>query len=302
MVKGETNSKQNIIKYLPVVDSKVQWGMHVSGIGYQSIAANSPYPIKGHPIGYTFNPDRGRTMDEYAIVYITKGNGSFSSIGAGENKISQGDLFFIFPGQWHTYKPELKTGWDEYWVAFSGNYFKIIEDVVNKSHPIIHLGLNDELVKLFREMQNYAQTQRIGFQQVICGILMHIIGLIYTTSKDQTFEKKDAQRVQQACIAMRENVYNKIKPEDIAESLNMSYSSFRKLFKQYTGLAPLQYILQLKLERIKELLLNTDMSMQDISTELGFESSDYFSFFFRSKTGINPLAYRKGVEAIHEEN
>ena len=37
MEKGETNSKQNIIKYLPIGDSKAQWGMHVSGIGYQSI-------------------------------------------------------------------------------------------------------------------------------------------------------------------------------------------------------------------------------------------------------------------------
>lgn len=302
MEKGEANSKQNIIKYLPAGDSKVQWRMHVSGIGYQSIEANSPYPIKGHPIGYTFNPDRGRIMNEYAIVYITKGNGTFNSIGAGEKKISTGDLFIIFPAQWHTYRPDIKTGWDEYWVTFSGNYFNIIEEVVSKNYPIIHLGFNDELVKLFREMQGYAQMQRIGFQQVLCGILMHIIGLIYTTSKDQTFEKKDAQKVQQACIAMRENLYNKVKPEDIAESLNMSYSSFRKLFKQYTGLAPLQYILQLKLERIKELLLNTDMSIQDISTELGFESPDYFSYFFRSKTGINPLAYRKGVETIHEEN
>ena len=94
---------------------------------------------------------------------------------------------------------------------------------------------------------------------------------------------------------------DKFTPEDIAESINMSYSNFRKSFKQYTGIAPHQYMLQLKLSKIKDLLSSTEMSIQDIAMKLNFESADYFSYFFRSKTGINPLSYRKEIEKQREK-
>lgn len=302
MDKNSNYNKQNIIKYLPVSNNEIQWGMSVSGVGYQYTEAESNYPVKGHPIGYTFNPERGRTMEEYAIVYITKGSGVFTSVNTGVKRLVQGDIFVIYPGQWHSYHPDAKTGWDEYWITFNGSYYdKILDGLVNKSNPIFHIGMNEQIVKMFREMQDCAKNQLVGFQQVLCGTLLHIMGLVYSISKNQVFEAKDTQKIQEACVVMRENIYNKVKPEDIAQSLNMSYSSFRKLFKQYTSLAPHQYMLQLKLEKTKELLGSTDLPIQDIAIELGFESADYFSFFFRSKTGINPLSYRKEIETQREK-
>ena len=66
-------SKHNVIKYLPTNNDENIWGMSISGIGFQSIDPKGSYPLKGHPIGYTFNPDRGRIIDEFALVYIVKG-------------------------------------------------------------------------------------------------------------------------------------------------------------------------------------------------------------------------------------
>ncbi len=100
--------------------------------------------------------------------------------------------------------------------------------------------------------------------------------------------------IQEACVLMRENIYDKFTPEDIAESINMSYSNFRKSFKQYTGIAPHQYMLQLKLSKIKDLLSSTEVSIQDIAMKRSnFESADYFSYFFRSKTGVKPTLLPK---------
>ena len=73
-------SKHNVIKYLPTNNDENIWGMSISGIGFQSIDPKGSYPLKGHPIGYTFNPDRGRIIDEFALVYIVKGEGTFASI------------------------------------------------------------------------------------------------------------------------------------------------------------------------------------------------------------------------------
>ena len=131
---------------------------------------------------------------------------------------------------------------------------------------------------------------------------MHTIGLIYSINKNQDCGPVSMQKIQEACVLMRENTYDKFTPEDIAESINMSYSNFRKSFKQYTGIAPHQYMLQLKLSKIKDLLSSTEMSIQDIAMKLNFESADYFSYFFRSKTGINPLSYRKEIEKQREKS
>mgnify|MGYP000795723889 CR=1 FL=1 len=117
-------SKHNVIKYLPTNNDENIWGMSINGIGFQSIDPKGSYPLKGHPIGYTFNPDRGRIIDEFALVYIVKGEGTFTSINCFEKKISKGDAFFIFPGQWHSYQPIANIGWDEYYVTFQGDYFE----------------------------------------------------------------------------------------------------------------------------------------------------------------------------------
>lgn len=295
-------SKHNVIKYLPTNNDENIWGMSISGTGFQSIAPKDRYPLKGHPIGYTFNPDRGRIIDEFALVYIIKGEGFFSSINCQEKKISKGDVFFIAPGQWHSYQPIANIGWDEYYVTFQGDYFSnLLNKIINWKNPILHIGINDQIVKHFNEMFDCAWSQKAGFQAVLAGIIMHILGLIYSISKDLDCGSDSMQKIQEACVLMRENIYSKFTPEDIAKSINMSYSKFRKLFKSYTGLAPHQYMLQLKLSKIKDLLISTEMSIQDIAMELNFESADYFSYFFRSKTGINPLSYRKETEKQREK-
>lgn len=231
-------SKHNAIKYLPTNGDENIWKMSISGVGFQSIDKKDSYPLKGHPIGYTFNPDRGRIIDEFALVYIIEGEGIFFSTSCPEKKIAKGDAFFLFPRQWHTYKPYSNTGWDEYWTTFKGDYFEtLLNNIVNKTNPIFHIGINEQIVNNFTEMIECARGQKAGFQSVLAGIIMHTIGLIYSINKNQDYASVHMQKIQEACVLMRENIYDKFTPEDVARSINMSYSSFRKLFKEYTGLS-----------------------------------------------------------------
>ena len=72
----------------------------------------------------------------------------------------------------------------------------------------------------------------------------------------------------------------------------MSYSSFRKLFKEYTGLSPASYFQDLKLQRAKDLLRFTQNSIKEIAYSLNFESPDYFSTRFKKKVGKKPSDFR----------
>ena len=71
-------NKHNIVKYLANNKDKDIWKMSVSSIGFQSTKFLDSYPPKGHPFGYTFNPERGRILDEFSLIYITKGEVHFS--------------------------------------------------------------------------------------------------------------------------------------------------------------------------------------------------------------------------------
>ncbi len=287
-------NKHNIIKYLPINDNETTWGISISSIGFQSINPHENYPLKGHSAKYTFNPEKGRIIDEFVLIYVTRGKGVFESSNCPASQISEGDVFIIFPKQWHTHHPISEIGWDEYYFTLTGPYCdNLLRKIINHTNPILHIGINGTLINHLNEMIDSAMAEKPGFQALLGGTALHIISLIYSIDKTQDCGTETLQKIQKACMLMRENVYENFTPEDIAKAINMSYSNFRKVFKKHMEIAPHQYILQLKINKIKELLDNTEMSIQDISAKMNFESPDYFSFFFRKKTGVSPISYRK---------
>ena len=79
---------------------------------------------------------------------------------------------------------------------------------------------------------------------------------------------------------------------NVALALNVSYTTFRRLFKHYTGLAPSQYFINLRLHRAKQLLRSTDDSIKEISFRLHFENPEYFATLFKKRTGMRPSEFR----------
>ena len=91
---------------------------------------------------------------------------------------------------------------------------------------------------------------------------------------------------------MQENFHTNLSSETVAEMLNFSYSKFRKVFKQFTGFAPNQYIMELKILKAKELLTQTKLPVKEIAYVVGFDNTDYFCTFFKNKTNYSPKEYR----------
>lgn len=73
----------------------------------------------------------------------------------------------------------------------------------------------------------------------------------------------------------------------------MSPSHFSRIFKQQTGFSPYDYVLVSRLNRAKEYLQKTNMTVSEIAYEVGFNSDTNFIFFFKSNTGISPAKFRK---------
>jgi AraC-like DNA-binding protein len=282
-------------KYLIVNDMDQKFGLSVNTVGFQSIQPNSPYPLKDHPSGYFFNAQKGRVLPEYQFVYITKGRGLFTSDSMPETQVCKGRLLVLFPGQWHTYHPLLQTGWNEYYIGFEGS---IIDNIVKSSflsekNQILEVGLNEELVNLFSRAIEVAESDKISSQQYLAGIVLHMLGMILSISKNKIYEIGDMdQKIEQAKIIMNENVFKDVDPEELAMKLNISYSWFRKIFKDYTGYAPAKYFQELKLRKAKQLLVGTSQSVKEISYQLNYTSTEHFFSLFKKRTGFTPLEYR----------
>lgn len=282
-------------KYLIVNDMDQKFGLWINTVGFQSIQPNTPYPLKDHPSGYFFNAQKGRILPEYQLVYITKGRGVFTSETMSETSVSKGRLLVLFPGQWHTYRPLQETGWNEYYIGFEGT---IIDNIVgdfflSKENQVLEVGLNEELVNLFSRAIEVAESDKISSQQYLSGIVLHMIGLILSISKNKVFEIGDIdQKIERAKIIMNENVFKDVDPEELAVKLNISYSWFRKVFKDYTGYAPAKYFQELKLRKAKQLLVGTSQSVKEISFLLDYKSTEHFFTLFKKRTGFTPLEYR----------
>jgi len=292
-------------KYLIVNDKDKTFGLSVNTVGFQSIQPDSPYPTSDHPSGYYFNAAKGRILREYQILYITKGKGVLSFDNETEIPIAKGLVFFIFPGQWHTYHPSIKTGWNEYYIGFEGPIFdSLVENsFITKENQVLEVGFNEELVNLFSRALEVAELDKISSQQYLSGIVLHILGLVLSVSQNKIFEVGDVvQKIEQAKIIMNENVFKNIDPEELAENLNTSYSWFRKVFKDYTGYAPAKYFQELKIRKAKQLLVGTSHTVKEISFMLDYNSTEHFFSLFKKMTGYTPLEYRSFGRETESDN
>lgn len=287
-------------KYLVANDRDAQWGLTVNTVGYEEIKPGDDYPTRGHADGYYFDVNKGRILNEYQLLYLTEGEGTFHSASVKSARIKEGDIFLLFPGEWHSYNPTPSIGWKSYWIGFKGKNMddRIQAGFLSPQKPIYHIGYSSDVVYLYKEAYKTAVQEAAYSQQLLAGIVNHLIGLMYSLERNNILGR-DAERVQlvnKVRLRIRESLESSLTIQQIAIELGISYSNLRKLFKEYTGIAPAMYQQDLRLQRAKELLATTNISIKEIAYKLNFDSPDYFSSKFKIKTGVKPSDFRKSMK------
>ena len=290
------NKKVEHFKYLQISQRDKSWGLAVTTAGFQHVHKGEAYHLSSHPDGYKFSENKRRVLNEYQLIYITRGTGYFESASCSRTKIEAGMMFMLFPGEWHTFAPDPETGWDDHWVGFNGQFMdsKIESGFFTFKNCVFRVGVDESLINIYHEIFNIIANEKKGFQQVIASLVISLIGRVYYEDINHAFSNNYIMRIiNQAKVIMKEDILGKKSLEDIAESLNISYSLFRREFKNKCGISPGQYRQELKLAWAKELLYSTNYSIAEISSILHFECLGQFSTFFKKKVGIPPLEFRK---------
>jgi len=291
---------ENNFKYLTHNPGDKKWGFYLMVAGSAKIEPHTPYPPKGHPTGYNFHWNNGRILQEYQVNYITEGEGIMETKDA-KYHIKAGSIILLHPNMWHRYRPVKETGWVEHYIGFRG---EIAEKLISSSDilhntTVIKIGFHEEILRNYSEIFNEAINEKPGYHQICSGLVIHILGQIISIKKNMGFRHTPLENIiQKTCILIRDNLNNNINIENIARELNVDYSLFRKAFKKYTGLSPMQYHMSLRMKQAIYLLNNTDLTSKEISSKLGFSSQYYFSKLFKEKMKKTPRKFRVGSGGV----
>ena len=273
------------------------WGVTIFDLGHHIHPPNTSYPDKQHPNGYYFDWEKGRILQEFQLLYIAHGSGVFESEGVQPTHVEAGTAFLLFPGVWHRYKPSESTGWEEFWVGFKGPYAEYLmqQGCFDPNSPLISIGLSAELLQVFMHIINAVQTENGEEKETLRSCLtIQLLALVYASALQNKPEKSErSQIIQRARFLIHENEEKAMDMPQLAEQLNVSYAWFRKEFKEAVGISPGQYHLNVRLNRAKRLLRESDTPIGQIAYQTGFESEFYFSRIFKSKSGISPLQFRR---------
>lgn len=179
---------------------------------------------------------------------------------------------------------------------YSSNYLKSISCIVGGIVPkeieqrgFIYSIKNNNVFQ--SKLLNLAMEDKYN-QVSLLQCYLRIINDL--NNPDNSYRIRNNEDSMQRAIRFIENNFNKhIDLEMIAESINFSKYHFIRKFKEYTGLTPYQYVIELRLEHSKYLLQNSMKRISDIAIESGFASEINYINCFKNKVKLTPTTFRK---------
>ena len=288
-------SAKEYFRYLAVDPRSQDWGLSVTGAGYQPVAAGAdPIPKRRHPPGHFYRWSTGRVLSEFAVVYVAHGRGEFDSQATGLTPLEPGDAVLLFPGVWHRYRPHADSGWGIYWVHFQGELAERLRqrDVFAAGRAVLHAGLDDALVLAFRGLLDSLRLEAPGSAPVATAKAIEILARLQATATTDRAMPRLQEIVRQARLKLEEDPGSLPVVEQMIEGFGISRTHFFRSFKRQTGQSPYRYHLQFTIRRAGEMLRNSSLSVKQIALTLGFRNPYHFSKLFKKKTGMPPRDYR----------
>jgi AraC-like DNA-binding protein len=271
----------------PLVKSHIQsnvWlkQLYLCSLGY--------YPqAEGH---YTY---RKKGLPENFLFYCVDGNG-FYKIEDKQYEVGPNEFFILPQNVEHSYGSMERNPWSIYWIHFGGEllpHFNSLRTVQEHYKPA-YIKSNDEIFTLFNKMYKTLElgysTDNLLFANMC---LPHFLTLfVYAAKHSITNTKEKNDCVDNAILYMREHIHENISLPDLSASYDYSTSRFSDIFKQKTGYSPIDYFIQMKMQKACQQLDLTDLSIKEVASQMGFDDPYYFSRRFSKVIGMPPTKYR----------
>lgn len=240
------------------------------------------------------------------LVIVTRGHGKHILPGT-ERNISAGDVFLIHGKTRHAYS-------DLYDLAL----YNIMFDLKEFNHPLftlqgksllpslfllkvpdggIHLSGEEfhAVFELVRKMEEEQTSSAEDSSAMISALFIQLILLLGRSAISSGIVRKSPQysRVDELVDEMTEHSARKWNRAEMAKRAGMSLSTLTRHFRERTGVAPLEFLIRVRLKKAAILLQNPELGLAEIADMTGFSDSNYFCRLFRKYFGISPGKYRQ---------
>ena len=279
-------------------------------------------PKPAHPLISVINVNDIKPTDEptswvldFYSIALKRNLGAKFKYGQQQYDFDEGILFFIAPNQVFSVEPScsspaLPSGWiilvhpDFLWHTNLAKQIKQYDYFDYSVHEALFLSDKEEGVirAIIEQIGHEHQANLDAFSQTIIitqvELLLNYAERFYQrqflTRKITNHKLLDrVEAVLTACFADDTLLQNGLPTvQDVADQLNVSPNYLSSLLKTLTGQSTQQHIHDRLIERAKEKLSTTDLSVAEIAYGLGFEHAQSFSKLFKTKTALSPVAFR----------
>jgi len=277
------------------------------------------FPLHIHP--FEQQPMQAHMHTFIELVYVRKGRGVHRH-GPKRYPIAAGDCFIISPGESHGYDegknlsivnilflPQALAWHINELSEIKGfRHFLAMEPLFRAETSFrykLHLkpAQNIQVSSLVNQLEQEQKDNAAGSGPLRAALFIQLIVLLSRFFEKNVQKQTEAhvseefnakQAVVEKAIAYLEEKYDtKISVSDIATDVCLSAGHLSHVFKETTGMALTDYLLQIRMDHAHRLLTTTGRSITDISFEVGFHDSGYFTRMFRKHFGASPSQVRK---------
>lgn len=268
---------------LPLIpDDTMQRLFHLLGFTVYSmkqdffICDDSPYRVPRH-----------------TIVFTLSGHGQLFA-GGRTIRLARGDGFFLNRMSPVRYE-SLRDRWKFIHLEIGGPLTGEIYNICTASHgPVFHMSNPDEFLDdLSAILKVYSTSMPYRDYHASSRIDAMLSRLIAAFEENHSGNSDTAQMIRYLIRYIDSNYTQPLSVEFLSQFSSISRSHLTKLFRKYTGFAPNEYIIRLRISHAKRMLLSTDESVADIAYACGFNDINNFINLFKKHTSETPGAYRR---------
>lgn len=230
----------------------------------------------------------GPYVREHTLLHFIVGGSGLYYSPRGVTRVTEGQLFIIRPGETTIYTNDPEDPWHYIWVGFtcgmppSGLFGADVVDIPEAKHLFLDIAGADNIEH--------------GRELYICGKLYELIALMRAKEAPSACSAQRYARMARNYIDLHYS--GDLKVERIAEQLCIDRAYFSKLFHQYMGKSPQQYIVDLRLSKAAALLSSQSLSPGEAAQKVGYGDFSNFSRMFKRRYGMAPSQYRSAQRSI----
>lgn len=239
-------------------------------------------------------------VKSHILIYCVDGEGEYQLAGHESGTLRRGGVLIIPAGTPHTYRASEVDPWSIYWIHFSGERSDDYLDAMQGASlsPTLYVPFATSVIDAFEEIYRWAEEGPADGNLVASSTATaRFLGLLAALRRSEDARLRDSeQRVYDSITYMRTHASRQLTLDHLASQAGLSASHYSTAFKKTTGIAPINFFLQLKIRLACELLDTTSKQIAEIGLELGYEDAYYFSRLFKKIVGTSPSQYRKSLE------